>query len=749
MSDRSVVSALSFVVVVAGLTFHQASAAYAVDEDHGNPGQFIDNIRKGLSGLSKYFWSPKAPAPGEIKTPKASGEETVVPVAKAPNADAPMAPLKQAAKPAMTNPTPVEKKQVRKPAQVIKPDHKAARIQASPETTFESKAVIDGKKKMTDTKMQRTAATKPELSAQPAVKVAKPVPGTPKSGARVASAPRDEPAQKAQGSLLNVPANPASAVAPTGQTGSNSKAVGQKNAKVAPEPETGKLTIGKPAATSTKANASSLEKTTVMAMDTVRAKSPEQQLVANDKGTYIWVPNIGSQLSQRFGLTGIPAKSLQAMGNLNRTDGRWVFAPKKTGQLPGVYGLSAEIHAAGDAGVWVGGGRNWVYVFDKDRSYGSIVGGSKARKTAASKLANSVKPVASLKAGATEVPKSTASKKADKSAKTLKNDKPEKTVKAAKNDKAGQTVKTMKTVKSGPAKLNTTVKPPKGIEVQKPVQKIAQAAPKQNTKKPLNKSAVQANAGVNAARNGKWSRVNDRWVFVPQSRPGETASGTMKGLAEQVAKAPVTGGWVQRNGRWVYVAPRPKKSASPITGVTGSRKTSTDKAANDAQAAPAKAPNKGQEKPRKKAEPKADGKIPGIALVEKPRAKQAPQTGRQSGLAEGPEASQPQITKTQKIWVRKNNRWVYMYATPANSGLATAKPGQPLAGKGPRMAVRDSARQSAAKQNAGTRAGKKPDGEFMFFVPGNIPGTGSWFVAPLPLLDQAKKIKSPAYGAGR
>ena len=48
MSDRSIFSALSFVVVVAGLSLYPGNAALALEQEHGNPGQFIDNIRKGI-----------------------------------------------------------------------------------------------------------------------------------------------------------------------------------------------------------------------------------------------------------------------------------------------------------------------------------------------------------------------------------------------------------------------------------------------------------------------------------------------------------------------------------------------------------------------------------------------------------------------------------------------------------------------------------------------------------------------------
>ena len=35
--------------------------------------------------------------------------------------------------------------------------------------------------------------------------------------------------------------------------------------------------------------------------------------------------------------------------------------------------------------------------------------------------------------------------------------------------------------------------------------------------------------------------------------------------------------------------------------------------------------------------------------------------------------------------------------------------------------------------------------QFMFFVPGRSPGTGSWFVAPMHMLKNARKIRNPAF----
>ena len=145
------------------------------------------------------------------------------------------------------------------------------------------------------------------------------------------------------------PAKPVTPMAPAGKDAKAKNPVGLVKQKTAQ-----KLVAKKSAAASVQAQApsktTSIKKVPAAMIVAAAAKTSKQQLVPNDKGTYIWVPNIGSQLSQRFGLTGIPAKGLHVNKDLDRTDGRWVFAPKKHGMLPSIYGLSAEIHAAGDAG---------------------------------------------------------------------------------------------------------------------------------------------------------------------------------------------------------------------------------------------------------------------------------------------------------------------------------------------------------------------------------------------------------------
>ncbi len=275
--------------------------------------------------------------------------------------------------------------------------------------------------------------------------------------------------------------------------------------------------------------------------------------------------------------------------------------------------------------------------------------------------------------------------------------------------------------------------------------KLAQASSQQAVTKPLSKRVGQVKTGPKLARNGKWSRVNNRWVFVPQSPPGQMKGAIMKGLAEQVAKAPVTGGWVQRQNRWVYVAPQQGKAGSATNGskrvqkgiVRNSTINATPKVKNKDLG---KAPNSAKTKAVQKPLVRGQSTKPGIALVRKPIAKMTPKSGTATGLAEGPDAGERKTIKNQKIWVRKNNKWVYVFATPA------AKTQQAKRG---RLASSNSVQRNTSGQGQGTQAGKKPLGEFMFFVPGRTPGTGNWFVAPLQMLEKAKKIKRPFFAGGQ
>ena len=147
----------------------------------------------------------------------------------------------------------------------------------------------------------------------------------------------------------------------------------------------------------------------------------------------------------------------------------------------------------------------------------------------------------------------------------------------------------------------------------------------------------------------------------------------------------------------------------------------------------------------------------GLQSFQKPIAKVTPKASAATGLAEGPDAGEPQATKNQKIWVRKNNKWVYVFATPAakaQQARQAQQAQQANRGQGTRIARSNSAQRSAPRQNApkqglATQAGKKPLGKFMFFVPGSTPGTGSWFVAPLQMLEKAKKINRPSFTGGR
>ena len=734
MSDRSAFSALSFIIVVVGLTFYPGSAALALEEDHGNPGKFIENIRKGLSGLSKYFWSPKEQLPADGKEQQARGDKALAPVSKIPGVETSAISPKAAAKtiPKVVGAKPVipspAKASIKAPTkQKTISAKKPAGVQTIPKTAFESKTVVDRKKKMATPKttpVQKNVTAKVSKPVSPVAPVAKikPAQKTTRPSLKALSQPASQSKAIAQAQKNNAKQQArekiSSLVTPrpiqkkksqaldTSKTAPAGKAVKDKKPVVSMKPKSFQKPRANKSAAATMQSMKKAIKTAPMAvMAATSPKAPKQKLVNNDKGTYIWVPNIGSQLSQRFGLTGIPAKGLAANGDLNRADGRWAFAPNKRGQLPSIYGLSGEIHAAGDAGVWVGRGRNWVYVFDKGRNYGSIVGGIKASKKAAAKPA---KPVASVKPNALNAQKS------------------------------GKAHNAKKPQSPNKAELKKAAKPQKGIEIKKAAKQVPSSSKNPTAAKPASKTVAKAIPGPKTARNGKWSRVNNRWVYVPQAQPGQLKPSNMTGLAEQVAKAPVTGGWVQRNNRWVYVAPRQAKAQAKARaggrGANGSIKLQKG-IAPKAIVVPNKVAKKIEPAPMKKARSKKSG----IIVAQKPVAKKATSTGAKTGLAEGPDAAQIPVTKNQKIWVRKNNRWVYVFATPA--AVAIAKAQQAPKVKGSHMVQNNRGPQNAQKQGNVSPTSKKPLGEFMFFVPGRTPGTGSWFIAPLQLLEQARKIK--------
>ena len=756
MSDRSVSAALSCFVIVAGLAFYPGNTAQAAEPEHGNPGQFMDNIREGLSGLSRYFWSPKTEIPVTSKKRDLSPDKkVVVPASKAPKDNNKTANTRREIKPAIIN----SAKDAVKPG--VPEAKKAASVPISTKKSFESKAVVDRKKQMVNPPKGTAIAAKPASRVKPVLKV--------------------NPAQKAAPLALKAHVQPQSqsraiasvkkevkkeAKMKTGKSAVSGKLSALTTAKpplqkdIAPKKSIKSATAVAPVAKSTNSKKPALlvkkevvqkpaEKKQANAVDatakknlvrkasklaamTVTSKPAAQKLVRNDKGTYIWFPKLGSQLSQRFGTKGIVAKNLAANGDLNRTDGRWIFVPRKRGPAINISRLSNRIHTAQNGGVWVGGGRSWVYVFDSKRTYGSIVGGKKANKVTGSKSAKavaSVKPDANLKSD---------DSKSQKSAPVQKTDKPRPIQKSEKAKKSQ--------IKKSAKALN-------GVKVQKTVKQAAKNIPNAVLKMPKNKRQPVVErkvAGTKTARSGKWSKSNNRWVYVPNRQPGQAGVPNIQGFAAQVAKAPVTGGWVQRNNRWIYVAPQKAargkasapstaKGAGPVkSGVTIVQKKSV------------------VEKPKSKGAKLTGSKAMGSS-TQKPRVNQAFKTPAKTGLAEGPDAAAVPVTKNQKTWVRKNNGWVYATVKPAPSTAPVVKsPASPLTKHAPIgkevpvvKSTRMARQNNIQKRGAKMQTGQKPAGEFMFFVPGRTPGSGSWFAAPLQLLEKARKLNSPAYGGGR
>ena len=217
------------------------------------------------------------------------------------------------------------------------------------------------------------------------------------------------------------------------------------------------------------------------------------------------------------------------------------------------------------------------------------------------------------------------------------------------------------------------------------------------------------------------------------------------------------GGWVQRNHRWVYVAPKEEKSQP------GARKWRAERSAQKQLEKPetvrpahktaAAIPNRTD----KKGQPISKHRLVG---------KKA-KTG---------------VTRTQKRWVRRNNRWVYATGTPAERHVAMARgrvemesrkggpgseaikkarrlpsvkqgpmpkqtsPSNPYGSLSSRFAMRGDGAGVSQQGRRGTGAEPLPrEEEFLFFVPGPTPGSGSWFAAPVEMLRHARKLYNPAF----
>ena len=386
----------------------------------------------------------------------------------------------------------------------------------------------------------------------------------------------------------------------------------------------------------------------------------------------------------------------------------------------------------------LGGGRSWVYVFDKKRTYSSFVGLAKQShiKTAqAGKAGAGVKKSAGLKKSGAKVKKSAI-------------------------DRSGNPVASMDAAKQErTAPKSATGKTPRQSR------KLANAAP------------VAQQQGKRS-KNGNWEKKNGRWVYGGKGAKAQASvakparSATQNGLAQnrRAEKAGTKAGWVYRGNRWVYVAPSSQKKSATSTRALATVQKNTKSAAQ-----------KNQKTPRSLKVAKALS-APAMSAKSTESKAQKKSRPRRHGLAESHKAttsrSNVKVTRNQKSWVRRNNRWVYAKAAPpagkgaiaigqadgrnkaaqrrgAKRALQAPKASLSLQGstrKNERSSQMEAGRMALKKSPAGGQGplvlGSKPlpqnrVREFLFFIPGATPGSGSWFTAPVQMLRHAKKVRKP------
>lgn len=807
MFDRSTRARLGFFVVTLLFMSFYGNVAKAADEDHGNPGHFMENIRKGISGISKFFWSPKIDEPETQKAQKPVEQKSqdlssnkpasitkpdtakkTKTVGKSETVHKTKITHKNGDAAKVSKPTPAKVAVKTDEIQKTKQSSSVVAQKASKTKADKNKKSADGTK-MKDAlnaavaRNETAKAEKPASSVSSAPKTSKTTIVKP-----VIAASADQKDQAAKVKTGKQPSKIKTAkkitdkkeVSSLAAAASASKSKSGKTSLVEKAVGDEKAVVSKPAGkkhasvtstktlqdkTSAKANDGKdkiLDKTQAQTKKLASkgsatapvissTKTVQPKVANNNAGTYIWVPNKGSPLGAQFGLTGIPADRLEINGDMNRTDGRWVFAPYRRGVLPSIYGLSDRIHAAGSAGVWVGSGRNWIYVFDKKRTYSSFLENVADKKTKASASSKTAKAASSGKVASSTEPVATAEKAPKKTENkkviAAKGGEPRKEVTAPEGKQASPTSK--EKVKT---KTQASVKPVKSA-----------------------KAVVKAPSGnkVVAVKGGNWSKVGGRWVYVPDvpnAANGQPATRSMPGLAVEVSKAPATGGWVQRNNRWIYVAPQNKTSAaSPPADKKMGMKSQKSLGKPSAQ-----------NKAAGKVKAKEAGKTPGITIVQKstvqvkpgkqaqavqkqpakiktapkttvkPQAAQIPKA--KTGLAEGPakvRAGPSKNTVNQRVWVREKNRWVYAKEKSADSsGQALGQVSKKGAAFRRGLAGMGNSAKPQARNNTGAKpaAGKvaRPTREFFFFVPGRVPGGGNWFAAPVEMMKKARRIQNPA-----
>ncbi len=810
--NRSIAGRLGLLVLGFALFSQLGSAAQAADEEHGNPGRFVENIRKGLSGISRFFWSPKGlSAEPQPAAETAAKKSDPVQIATKKSAPQKAAPQKRASTATSSSPMragtqkPAQAKMVARarakvgpklgPAKVAKavgsvspvektmsvtpaaqktvsrdrqktvsrdaqsPQSKSAALAGTlpkvikplPPTASKERASVKPAAKTVASTMKtakletsksaliagppaaekriekavgESNTAKPSLAATPPQSVEKPdvkiaeksssqKPLSPKILSSEKSLAKQAPSSSSKKKPMTAKVDKAPKVKKTPQQG---KKPAEKTAVKKHLPEVGALQkkrpVEKPVVTKkaqkqpkAKAKAKAqpqtmkkaqiskkpqpLQKVTTIPKNTSRLAKAEKRK-DRPKGTYIWLPGKGSSLFARYGRSGIPASRLLASGNIERKDGRWVFAPYKAGLLPGIYGLSEQISKVGDEETWVGRGRAWIYVFRKKRTYSSFFG---AKKRSGKKVAQAAK-AGGLAGNSTALKKS-----------------------------------------GGVQQRNAAGKP---SQLSRKLASVAPTAGPQGQVSsdgalPQKEMHPKTGAGQ-TVKNGNWEKKNGRWVYRGKARPSQALRSKSarkhgsKRLARsgQQVRGNLKGGWVYRNNRWIYMRSSNQKQQKPM----GSSKK---RGALASQQSEQKAQVGAQQKNKM-----AGGHSPALRSQ-----------GRMNG-------SQAKAMRNQKSWVRRDNRWVYASATPSQGGEAknTGQAGKQhkavkgLAGKRALSGAEtsSSSQKKSRRMAAGTNARSRKRGqEFLFFVPGPTPGSGGWFAAPVELLRYARKVGKPEY----
>ena len=805
--DRSFAGRLRLVVLGLGLFTLVASPVLAAEEDHGNPGQFVENIRKGLSGISKYFWSPKglrvepqAPAKITVEKPaqpkvaikkitppktssgksvshKSMGSETATrskvsidtktaAVSKVQTAKvekvlkkAPEQNIKAAS--ALTRSEPQGKRQThgnsdtpearsitgktqrpasaisqvdpRKPAvktvaSAIKSTKKPQTVTSPQKVTKEALSNVIKQKQVTASKAHKVLKSAPRAE-KPAIKRIRTTrqpqsvkPRIEQKRSQMAKAKRVRPVV-----TVDKKASTSSRLVDQAQIGSLKAG---KAAKPVMKKQAQLLSPMKPVHSASRSMEQTLKKPQA-AQKVPASKKRMSRAVAiskeknSRKGTYIWLPNKGSPLFSRYGRSGILADRLVASGNAERKDGRWVFAPYKAGLLPGIYGLSEQIHKAGDKETWIGRGRTWLYVFDNKRTYGTF---GRAEKPSRKKIAKTGK------AGSLDKRRAAFKKSAGAAKKTATG--------PSGNRVAGLTARTKASRPRSFAQRDIKDRNSKKSD------KLARAA------STLRDKTVQQGRMV---KNGNWVKEKGRWVYRAKgsraqasiAKPANQLSTKGGERNRRTAQRKLKGGWVYRNNRWTYVTRSKEKRYAVHAGVSGRDKNTIvlQKRAKPATATKLTKALRAREN---------NGTLQKDMTRLSSRKNKA---RRHLGLAKSDVLrsgrSQTRVMRHQKRWVRRNNRWVYAKNTPATGhqahiidkkkGLPERRGAYPLQGA---VRQKNSSSQKKSRGHGPMIAGNKsmdnhPGRKFLFFIPGRTPGTGSWFTAPLEMLRHARKVRKP------